>query len=72
MPVVDRIFLTVDCVCARQGRQFQEALTALRADYQKRMRTVLDELDAEKKARLVMQVQLDRLDKLVKDMNFTV
>ncbi|XP_037082171.1 CD2-associated protein-like [Pollicipes pollicipes] len=54
------------------ARQFSEALTALRADYTKRMRTVLDELDAEKKSRLVMQVQLDRLDKLVKDMNFTV
>ena len=57
---------------SRQGRQFTEALTALRSDYTKKMRTVLDELDSEKKARLVMQVQLDRLDKLVKDMNFSV
>ncbi|XP_043204297.1 SH3 domain-containing kinase-binding protein 1-like isoform X9 [Amphibalanus amphitrite] len=56
---------------ADQSRQFTESLTALKADYTKRMRTVLDELDSEKKARLVMQVQLDRLDKLVKDMNFS-
>ena len=55
-----------------QSRQFTDALAALKADYTKHMRTVLDELDSEKKSRLVMQVQLDRLDKLVKDMNFSV
>lgn len=44
----------------------REAIVTMRQDFSKRLLNVMEEIDEEKKAKLSMQVEIDRMKKIVK------
>ncbi|XP_033116838.1 SH3 domain-containing kinase-binding protein 1-like isoform X3 [Anneissia japonica] len=50
-------------------KALKDMMTSMRSDLRKEMKSLMEEVDEEKKLRMNMQVELDRMKKLVKEMN---